>query len=58
MSKLTRIPAPGWFVAGVLLAALLVPASAGAVSALSYNGIEGAGGGTYANVTKPGSTDR
>jgi hypothetical protein len=41
MPKLSEIPGAGWFVAGVAVAVLLIPASVGAAVAFKYVGIEG-----------------
>lgn len=41
MSRLRNSPRAAWFVAGVCVAALLVPTTVGAVVALKYTGIEG-----------------
>jgi hypothetical protein len=58
MSRLKNVPALGWFIAGVMVTVLLIPtAAAGAAAALSYTGIEGATGGTHANVTGAGQLE-
>jgi hypothetical protein len=58
MSKLKIPHSAGWFVAGVLTAVLLIPSAVtGAASVLGYTGIEGATGGTYANVTRAGQVE-
>jgi len=41
MSRLKRMPAAGWFVAGVAVAVLAIPTTVGAVVALKFTGIEG-----------------
>jgi hypothetical protein len=58
MSKLKFPHSAGWFVAGVAVAVLVIPtAVAGATAALTFTGIEGATGGTLANVTKAGQLE-
>lgn len=60
MSRLmSKFPhAAGWFAAGIGVAVLVIPtAVTGAASVLTYTGIEGATGGTLANVTKAGQLE-
>jgi hypothetical protein len=58
MSKFKMAHPAGWFVAGVLVAVLIIPtAVSGASAVLSYTGIEGATGGTHANVTPAGQIE-
>jgi hypothetical protein len=53
-----KIPqAVGWFAAGIAVAVFVPTAVAGATAALTFTGIEGATGGTYANVTKAGQVE-
>jgi hypothetical protein len=55
MSRVKFLQATGFFVAGVAVAALIFPAAvSGAVAALTFTGIQGATGGTRANVTNAG----
>jgi hypothetical protein len=58
MSRIKIPDGAGWVVAGLLAVVLVLPSAVtGATAVLTYTGIEGATGGTHANVTHAGQLE-